>query len=723
MIKTPHDVKTYRKGLKNALRNSFLATTLDNFATSYRTSRAAAFAGIDFEALAGEIAAGKDQSIPHLPELLEEFTAQAEKAGVKVHFARTAFEANSIIASIAKASRVKKIVKGKSMTAEETFLNEHLEKEGFEVTETDLGEWIIQLRKEGPSHMVMPAIHLSRKDVADLFTKVTGEPRDPDDIDGMVKVARRQLRQKFLEADMGISGANFAIAQSGSIGLVTNEGNGRLVTTLPRVHVALVGVDKLIPDMKSALRILKALARNATGQLISTYVTWITGPTECKTSPDSKKEMHIVFLDNGRLALAGDPLFSRALRCIRCGACANVCPIYKLVGGHNYGHVYIGAIGLVLTYFYHGRRNARAIVKNCLNCQACKAVCPAGIDLPHLIKEVHRTLLKVEGKKPVKNLLLKKALENRRLFHFLLRRAASAQKPLTEGGYLRHLPFLFSEEHSFRRLPAIAKVPLRDLWKSINQRVENPRCRVALFGGCLSDFVYPEQGQALLRLCRDRDVQLEYPMEQTCCGLPAQMMGEKETARDVALQNIKAMDPADYDYILTLCASCGSHLKENYGKLLSEEPALAVKVNQLRDKLIDFSSFMVKVLKVGPEEFRRAGGKVAYHSPCHLCRGLGVTKEPRELLSTAGLEYVPAKDEDVCCGFGGSYSIDFPEISAELLKRKLDNAEDTGAEVLVTDCPGCVLQLRGGMEKRAGKIKVKHIAEVVAEQKKRPGKG
>jgi len=720
MIKTPHDVKTYRRDLKNALRNNFLGATLDNFATAYRTSRATAFSGIDFDALAREIAAGKDQSIAHLPELLEKFSTQAEKAGVKVHFARTAFEANSIIASIAKASGVKQIVKGKSMTAEETFLNDHLEKEGFEVTETDLGEWIIQLRKEGPSHMVMPAIHLSRKEVAELFTKVTGKPHDPDDINGMVKVARKELRRKFLDAEMGISGANFAIAETGTIGLVTNEGNGRLVTTLPRVHVALVGVDKLLPDMKSALRILTALPRNATGQLISTYVTWITGSTECKSCPDSKKEMHIVFLDNGRLALAGDPVFSKALRCIRCGACANVCPIYKLVGGHNYGHVYMGAIGLVLTYFYHGRRNARAIVKNCLNCQACKSVCPTGIDLPHLIKEVHRTVLNVEGKKPIKNLLLKKALGNRRLFHFLLRRASFAQKPLSEGQYLRHLPFMFSGEQEFRRLPAIAKVPLRDMWDDINRRVENPRYRVALFGGCLTDFVYPEQGQALLQLCRDHDVQFEYPMEQTCCGLPAQMMGERETAKDVAVQNLRAIDPADYDYILTLCASCGSHLKENYQKLLSQEPALAVKVSQLKDKLIDFSSFMVKVLKVDPEEFRRLGSKVAYHSPCHLCRGQGVSKEPRELLSTAGLEYVPAKDEDVCCGFGGSFSIDFPEISAELLKRKLDNVEGTGAEALVTDCPGCVLQLRGGMEKRGGKIKVKHIAEVVAEQKKQP---
>jgi iron-sulfur cluster protein len=714
MITTPSDPKAYKKDLKQALGNQFLGATLDTFATAFKASRNKAFEGIDLDTLIAEIAAGKDAAIPYLEELFAAFKVRAEAAGVKVHVARTAFEANSIIADIAKANQVKKIVKGKSMTAEETFLNDHLEKEGFEVTETDLGEWIIQLRHEGPSHMVMPAIHLSRKQVAELFTKVTGRPQDPEDINGMVKVARRELRRKFIEADMGITGANFAIAETGTIGIVTNEGNGRLVTTLPRVHVALVGFDKLVPDLKSALRILKALPRNATGQLISTYVTWMTGPTECASAPDGRKEMHIVFLDNGRLALARDPLFSQALRCIRCGACANVCPIYKLVGGHNYGHVYIGAIGLILTYFYHGRENARAIVKACLNCQACKAVCPTGIDLPYLIKGVSRTIMKVEGKPPVKNLMLRHVLGNRKLFHFLLQRAYLAQKPIAKGPYLRHLPLLFSKEHGFRSLPAVARTPLRDKWERINPRLQKPRYRVALFGGCLVDFVYPEQAQALVHLLKDHNVQLEYPMEQTCCGLPAMMMGENETAREVAVQNLKAVDPAQYDFVLTLCASCGSHLKENYSKLCGEDAGIGVKVRQLRDKLVDFSSFMMNVLQVKPDMFQGNGKKVAYHAPCHLCRGLGVTREPRELIRTAGMEYLPAKDEDVCCGFGGSFSVDFPEISAELLKRKLDNVEATGADILVTDCPGCVLQLRGGMDKRSGrKIEVKHISEIV----------
>jgi len=718
MIRTPHTIKEYRTALKRALQDEFLGRTLDNFAAAYRTSRANAFQGMDIEALIETIAAAKDSDIPYLEELFAAFKTRAEAAGVQVHRAGDAAEANAIIAAIARANGVEKIVKGKSMTAEETFLNDHLEQEGFTVTETDLGEWIIQLRREGPSHMVMPAIHLSRGEVAELFSRVTGVRQNPDDINGMVKVARRELRQAFLEADMGITGANFAIAETGAIALVTNEGNGRLVTTLPRIHVALVGFDKLVADCKTALQILKVLPRNATGQAISTYVTWISGAVECAAAPDGRKQMHVVFLDNGRLALARHPIFSQALRCIRCGACANVCPIYRLVGGHHYGHVYIGAIGLILTYFYHGRENARAIVQNCLNCQACKAVCPTGIDLPHLIKEVHRTILQAEGKRPLKNSLLNHLLGDRRLFHYLLRRAYLAQKPLRDGQYLRHLPLVLSREHAFRSLPAITEKPLRDRWDSIKPAVKNPRYRVALFGGCLVDFVYPEQGEALLRLLESQAVQVEYPLEQTCCGLPAKMIGENETARDVAMQNLRAINPANYDYILSLCASCGSHLRENYPKILAKEPGAAELLQQFTGKVIDFSSFMVDVLQVAPQMFRRGGGGVAYHSPCHLCRGLKVTVQPRKLLQTAGMQYHPAKDEEVCCGFGGSYSIEFPELSAELLKRKLDNHEATGAELIVSDCPGCVLQLRGGMHRRGDTMQVKHIAEAVAAQLK-----
>ena len=722
MIKTAQDMKSYKKQLRQALGDSFLRSALDEFNTVYRKNRPDVYKDIDFNRIRDAIAEHKDSMIPFLEDLFEEFKLNAQKAGAIVHRAKDARAANEIIAGIAKENKVEKIIKSKSMTAEETFLNDHLEEQGFMVTETDLGEWIIQLKHEGPSHMVMPAIHLSRYQVGELFEKQTDLKVDAQNIDKLVKVARHELRPGFFEADMGISGANFAIADSGTLGMVTNEGNMRLTTTLPRVHVALVGFDKLVPDLGSALRILKLLPRNATGQAITSYVTWIKGANQSLNTPSGKKEMHVVFLDNGRLSLSKDPVFNTSLRCIRCGACANVCPIYSKVGGHKYGHVYIGAIGLILTLFFHGRDNDRAIVRNCINCQACKEVCPVGIDLPHLIKKTYARVIKEEGKTPVKNFILSKVMKNRKLFHFILRKAYLAQQPLSKGRPLiRHLPNFLEKNHGFRSLPTIAKTPLRDIWETINFKLENPSFKIALFAGCAMDFIYPDHGKDLLKLLKKANVQVDFPMDQTCCGLPAMMAAEEKTARELAVQNIQAFSAKHYDYILTLCASCASHLTHNYKRIFREaekpasdfEPGSDLKL--FTDKIIDFSSFMDKVYTFSQTR-QNINTRVTYHAPCHLCRGLHVTDEPRALIQKAGYTYVPSKDEDVCCGFGGSYSVDFPEISSEILKKKLDNVEASGADILVTDCPGCVMQLKGGLDKRQSPVKVLHLVELLAKK-------
>jgi iron-sulfur cluster protein len=712
-----HNLKEYREELRESLDNDFLRTTLDNFAVAYRAGRANAFKGMDVKGLIHDIAASKDEAAANFRALYNEFKEKAEAAGVHVHFAKDGDEANRIITRIAKESDCQKIVKSKSMTAEETLLNHDLEDAGLEVTETDLGEWIIQLRHEGPSHMVMPAIHLSRFQVGDLFTQVTGKEQDSE-IEKLVKVARRELRSKYVEADMGITGANFAIAETGSIGLVTNEGNARLVSTLPRVHVALMGIDKLLPTLHDALRILKVLPRNATGQQITSYVTWITGANECLAAEDGKKEIHYVVLDNGRSELIEDPLFSQVNRCVRCGACANVCPVYRLVGGHKMGHIYIGAIGLILTYFFHGKDKAKNLVQNCINCEACKDVCAGGIDLPRLIKDIHARIQEEDGH-PLPSLLLGKVLKNRKLFHTLLRTAKWGQKPVAEkDGFIRHLPMIFSKEHSFRALPTIAEVPFRDWWQENRPHVDEPKYRVALFSGCVQDFVYPEQMQAAVELFKERGVSMEYPMEQSCCGLPVQMMGEMKASRDVAAQNLRAFEPEAYDYIITLCASCAAHLKHNYPKLVMDKPGLKLRADQFSEKIIDFSSFVHDVLGVKESEFAGNKTKATYHAPCHLCRGLDVHEAPRKLIETAGAEYVECAEEEVCCGFGGTFSMKFPELSSELLRKKLDNVEATGADVLLTDCPGCIMQLRGGLKKRGSGVQVRHVAELLAGNKK-----
>ncbi|MBT8345500.1 MAG: lactate utilization protein, partial [Desulfofustis sp.] len=414
-------LKTYRKECQESLDNEYLRSALDKFAVAYRVGRDKAFSEIDVEELVSEVADMKDETLKSLDQYLEQFARKAEEAGVVVHYAKDAEEANRIINEIGTKAGCQKVVKTKSMTAEETHLSHSMIDEGFEVTETDLGEWIIQLRDEPPSHMVMPAIHLSRYHVRDLFSEVTGKQED-EEIEKLVKVARHQMRRKFVEGEMGITGANFGVAETGSIGIVTNEGNARLVTTLPKVHVALLGIDKLVPTIGDALSQVKVLTRNATAQPITSYVTWVTGANQCGASEGETKEVHYVLLDNGRREMVADPLFSQVFRCVRCGACANVCPVYRLVGGHKMGHVYIGAIGLILTYFFHGEENAKHLVQNCINCEACKDICAGGIDLPRLIKEIHARIQDKDGQ-PIPSLLLSKIMRNRKLFHTLLRTA------------------------------------------------------------------------------------------------------------------------------------------------------------------------------------------------------------------------------------------------------------------------------------------------------------
>lgn len=716
-MKEASNMKDYRKECQESLENSYLRKALDKFAVAYRTSRKNAFADYDVAQMITDVVQMKDSILEDLDTTYNQFKKNAEAAGATVHYAEDADEANRIILDIAKKTGSSKLIKSKSMTAEETLLNHALEDGGLEVTETDLGEWIIQLRREGPSHMVMPAIHLSRYQVRDLFADITQEEQD-DNIATLVKVARKELRQKFIDADMGITGANFAIAETGTIGLVTNEGNARLTTTLPGVHVALLGLDKLVPSVADALKILNVLPRNATGQQMTSYVTWITGANENNLDGQKKKDVHFVVLDNGRREMAADPLFSQIFRCVRCGACANVCPVYRLVGGHKLGHIYIGAIGLILTYFFHGTDKAKNLVQNCINCEACKDVCAGGIDLPRLIKEVQVRIQDIEGH-PISGILMGKVMKNRKLFHTLLKTAKWAQKPVKgNDGFIRHLPMLFFKEHNFKALPTFADKAFRDIWLEIEPTVTDPKIKVGLFSGCVQDFVYPEQMIASVELLAKYDIEMHFPMEQSCCGLPLQMMGQMDATADIAKQNIAAFKNHDVDYIITLCASCASHLKHNYPPLLKKNATPEQTVNNFASKVIDLSSFVHDVLQVKADEFSGNRVKTTFHSPCHLCRGLGVHDAPKNLMKTAGMEYIPAQEVETCCGFGGTYSAKFPELSKQLLDNKLDDIENTGAELLLTDCPGCVIQLRGGLKKRSSSIQVQHTVEALNARKR-----
>ncbi|MEK7214100.1 MAG: lactate utilization protein B, partial [Chloroflexota bacterium] len=333
-------IAPFKERLKHALENPNLEQALERALGAFRERRAASFVPGEFARLRSDLVQRKSDALDHLPELVQQFKEEAEKAGAEVHFAKDAEEARRIVARLAKERGVQLAVKTKSMATEEIQLNPFLEERGIRVVETDLGEWILQLAKDHPSHLIAPAIHWRREEVAELFSGVTGVTQPPV-IAELVKVARQQLRQAFIDADMGITGGNIGIAESGTIVLVTNEGNADLVTTLPPIHTVIIGVEKIVATLDDAVAVLKLLPRSATGQRLSSYTNFITGPSRTAdielsmtTGVHGPKEVHIILLDNGRWALRDDPDFRDALRCIRCAACANVCPPYQAVGGH-----------------------------------------------------------------------------------------------------------------------------------------------------------------------------------------------------------------------------------------------------------------------------------------------------------------------------------------------------------------------------------------------------
>lgn len=707
----------YQNRVRKAIEKPRLQDTLHRFADAYVVAREAAFAGQDFEALRQAIGEMKDQVRDNLPRYQAEFIANAEAAGATVYLARDAAAANDYICKLAKQRGVRKVVKSKSMASEETHLNRALHAAGVEAVETDLGEWILQLNGERPSHMVMPAIHLVKEEVAELFSEVTGKD-EPADIPHLVQVARAQLRQSYLDAEMGITGANVAIAETGGIALVTNEGNARLATTLPKIHVALVGLEKLVPTLADANRVINVLPKNATGQLITSYITWIRGAVPCG---DENKELHIVLLDNGRSALADSPHCRDALRCIKCGACANVCPVYQTVGGHVFGHIYISAIGVILTAFFHGLENASELVRACIGCRSCVSVCPSHIDLESIILHLREVIGEEEGVGAGKSLVFKNVMRNRKLFHGMLRAASLLQKPVTRGERtIRHLPLFFSGLTDWRTLPAIADKPLRDLWPKIPQKVATPRCRVAFFAGCLNDFVYPEMGIDLVKVLNHLDVEVTLPLEQSCCGVPALYSGDRETAVAMAEQNIAAMLQDDPDYVVTSCPTCTMALQRDFIDLLNDNPVWAEKARRLAEITIDISRFIADKLGGVNDLVETANAeKVTYHDSCHLKRGAGVWEQPRQLLSTSGYDLTEMAHSDRCCGFGGSYSFtSHPDIAKQILNDKVRDIEMTGAACVAMDCPGCMMQIRGGLEKQEKNVRVRHTIELLAEKLK-----
>ncbi|MFP4323696.1 MAG: LutB/LldF family L-lactate oxidation iron-sulfur protein [Anaerolineales bacterium] len=422
------------------------------------------------EALRQQAAEAKRRALLKLPALLEQAEANMTANGILVRWAATAAEAQQLVMAIANEHAVKSVIKAKSMVSEELHINQVLEEAGIQVIETDLGEYIIQLAHEPPSHIIAPVIHKSKDDIRDLFIAKLGMPYT-DDAQEMTRFARRTLRDAFLSSDMGISGANFIIAETGTLGLVSNEGNIRLTTSLPKVHVALVGIEKLVETVEDYVTLTQVLPRSGTGQQMSVYTHMINGPKRADDA-DGPEHVYVIFVDNGRSEIYTSQ-YAEVLSCIRCGACLNTCPVYRSTGGHTYGSVYSGPIGAVLTPLLNGLSNAKPLPHASSLCGSCKQVCPVDINLPKFLLDLRHDLVQAGERDMMISAGIKGwelAVRSPAIFHLAGKSAQVGQKIVGD-----QLPQPLGNWTEFREFPDFAPKPFRQLWQERQERMEGKR--------------------------------------------------------------------------------------------------------------------------------------------------------------------------------------------------------------------------------------------------------
>ena len=465
--------KEFKRTAATALEDPGVQASLGGLYDGFHQARErAAEATPDWEELRDRARTIKSHTVDNLDHYLEMVEDNVTKNGGNVYFAKDAASGSKYIVDLARDRGESMVIKGKSMLSEEMGLNTRLSDAGIEAVETDLGEYIMQLAEEPPYHIIVPAVNKSKEDVAELFHERLGAPLYRE-IPDLAAEARRRLREKFVQADMGITGANFVVAETGTLVLVTNEGNGRLSTSMPRIHVAIMGMEKVVPSMEDLGTFLRLLIRSATGQRISSYVTTVNGPRRTEDE-DGPEEFHLVIVDNGRSKLLADPELRETLFCLRCGACLNACPVYRKVGGHAYGWVYSGPIGAVVNPVLTGVPDAKDLPYASSLCGACREVCPVKINIPRMLLRLRNDLAEGETRKADKNVSLAEklvmkgwrlAVTNSLTFGLANKVGRVVQWPLLRGGKIRFLPPPLSGWTKYRDFPRVSATPFSARWR------------------------------------------------------------------------------------------------------------------------------------------------------------------------------------------------------------------------------------------------------------------
>ncbi len=643
-------------------------------------------------------------------ELVDRFARKVRDRGARVFMANDGPDAISYILDIVKKRGAKTVAKSKSLTSEEIEVNHPLEEAGLDVIETDLGELIIQKVNEKPFHLVFPAVHKTAVEVAEIFREVTQQDV-PHDVDAIMRIVRKYLRPIFLNADIGMTGANVGVAETGAIVIETNEGNARLVSSIPDVHICIMGREKIVDTVEDALQMMLAHPISAVGQHLTTYVTMMGGRSPLgEGGGRAPRESHIIILDNGRSKMREDPLFKDALNCIRCGACMNICPTYGVVGGHTFGYIYPGPIGVPWTSEVHGLDKAAEFAPLCISCGLCKEICPAEIDIPMMIAGVKDRDGEQNGHPRVNRILM--AAEGMAKF-------GCATAPLSNwmmrNGLFRWGMEAFMGIDRRRALPPFRRQTLAKWFRKRGSapRVRDPVRKVAFFADIYAAYNAPELGRAAVGALEALGCEVILP-RQRGSGYPYIGYGDLKRAEKVADENVRLMLPhveAGYDIVATepTAAYC---LKVSYPKLLHGRTD-AVAVAEGTHELFAYLEILEELSDDAGRQPVFEGRRFGFHVSCHQ-RPLGSGQEAMDYLKRRGAE-VELIETGTCCGMAGTFGMKKGMLGYELSQavgEPLFHAfQEARVDTIVTESSVCAIHLREGTG-----IKVVHPLELLMER-------
>src|SRR5579875_186637 len=656
------------------------------------------------ESLREDVRELKERSVSNLDSLIHRFVENCEKNGAAVKLVQSGSEVVEYIAGLAQQRGLASIIKSKSLTTEEIELNHHLTEKisSLKIVETDLGERIIQLADERPFHIVFPAVHKTQGQIAELFSEETHEAV-PDDLQEIMKAARRYLRPIFLSGQIGITGANVGVAETGTIIVEENEGNARLVSAIPDVHVVVMGMEKIVETWEEALKLVMAHPVSATGTRLTNYVSMISARQGLAGHP--RRDLHILILDNGRSRMRNDPWFKEALNCIRCGACMNVCPTYGAVGGHVFGYIYPGPIGIPWTEEVHGLEKASEFAHLCVACGLCKEICPADIDIPMMIAKVKEKDVEQNGQL-MANTVLSRSDD--------FAKVASATAPLSnwiiQSRVSRALMSSLLGIDRKRKLPRFERQTLEKEFSRQKRVIQNPVAKVVFFPDIAANYNEPKKGMKALNMLRDAGVSVEIPGGLKPSGMPYISYGELGKAREIAQHNVAILkDFVERGYAIVSTEPTAIYcLRQSYPKLLDDSKE-SIKV---AENSFEFFEYLARYSKIDPSIGR--GRVVGVHIPCHE-RALSSSRYAIELLKGAGYD-VKVIETGTCCGMAGTFGLKKGPLGYDLsmaVGKPLFDLfnQDKSIELIATESSVCAMQLSDGT-----RFKVVHPIDLLANE-------